>query len=61
MQDTSKRNYNKEYESEKNSIKRYTVKVPKYMAIALDEKLKKEHKTYTSIAIEAIEKYLKKN
>lgn len=55
-----KRDYNKEYENEKSKIKRYVVKVPNYMAKALDEKLKKENKTYTSLAIEAIEKYLKK-
>lgn len=61
MQETNKRDYSKEYINEKNNIKRYVVKVPKYMANALDEKLKKEQKTYSSIAIEAIEKYLKKN
>jgi len=60
MQDTTKRDYNKEYINEKNNVKRYVVKVPKYIAKALDEKLKKENKTYSSIAIEAIEKYLKK-
>ena len=54
------RDYKKEQEREKEICKRYTVKVPKYMAIALDEKLKKEKKTYSSIALEAIEKYLKK-
>ena len=60
MDSKKQRNYNKEYENEKNTIKRYVVKVPKYMANALDEKLKKENKTYSSIALEAIEKYLKK-
>lgn len=54
------RDYKKEQEREKQLIKRYTVKVPKYLANALDEKLKKENRTYSSIAIEAIEKYLKK-
>lgn len=61
MENPIKRNYNKEWENEKNIVKRYVVKVPKYMATALDEKLKKENKTYSSLAIEAIEKYLKKN
>lgn len=54
------RDYRKEQEREKQLIKRYTVKVPKYLANALDEKLKKENRTYSSVAIEAIEKYLKK-
>lgn len=56
----TKRDYKREQEREKEIVKRYTVKVPKYMANALDEKLKKEGKTYSSIALEAIEKYLKK-
>ena len=55
-----KRDYKHERKLEQEKIKRYTVKVPKYMANALDEKLKKEKKTYSSLAIEAIEKYLKK-
>ena len=54
------RDYKIEQEREKQIVKRYTVKVPKYLAKALDEKLKKENKTYSSLAIEAIEKYLKK-
>lgn len=60
MEKEIKRDYKKEQEREKQTIKRYTVKVPKYLANALDEKLKKENKTYSSIALEAIEKYLKK-
>ena len=56
----NERNYKKEQEREKQTVTRYTVKVPKYLAKALDEKLKKESKTYSSLAIEAIEKYLKK-
>lgn len=56
----TKRNYKKEQEREKEIVKRYIVRVPKYMANALDEKLKKEDKTYSSIALEAIKKYLKK-
>ena len=55
------RNYNKEYENDKKRDKRYTVRVPLYKAKILDEKLKKENKTYSSLALEAIEKYLKKN
>ena len=54
------RNIKKEYQRQKEINKRYVVKVPIYQAKALDEKLKKEHKTYTSLALEAIEKYLKK-
>lgn len=57
---TNTRNYQKEYENEKTKIKRYTIRVPLYLAKALDEKLTKEGKTYSKIAIEAIEKYLKK-
>ena len=60
-QQTKNRDYKKDYEKEKNSIKRYTVKVPLYMANALDEKLQRDGKTYSSIALEAIQKYLKKN
>lgn len=60
MEKEIKRDYKKEREREKQIIKRYTVKVPKYLANALDEKLKKEGKTYSSMALEAIEKYLKK-
>ena len=56
-----KRDYKRERELELKSVKRYTVKVPLYLAKALDEKLKKEQKTYSKIALEAIEKYLKKN
>ncbi|MBQ8299552.1 MAG: ribbon-helix-helix protein, CopG family [Clostridia bacterium] len=55
-----RRDYKKELENEKKIIKRYTVKVPLYMAEAFDEKLKKENKTYTQVLREAIEKYLKK-
>lgn len=54
------RNIKQEYERQKELNKRYVVKVPKYMANALDEKLKKDKKTYSSLALEAIEKYLKK-
>lgn len=56
----NKRDTKKEYERQKTINKRYVVKVPLYQARALDEKLKKENKTYSSLAIEAIEKYLKK-
>lgn len=61
MEEDKKRDYKKEQEREKKIVKRYIVRVPKYMANALDEKLKKEGRTYSSIALEAIEKYLKKN
>ena len=61
MKENNERNYNKEYENDKKRDKRYTVRVPLYKAKILDEKLKKENKTYSSLALEAIEKYLKKN
>ncbi|MCI8621353.1 MAG: hypothetical protein HFJ50_06495 [Clostridia bacterium] len=61
MNEEKQRNYNKEYENDKKRDKRYTVRVPLYKAKILDEKLKKDNKTYSSIALEAIEKYLKKN
>lgn len=61
MEEEKTRNYNKEYENDKKRDKRYTVRVPLYKAKALDEKLKKDNKTYSSLALEAIEKYLKKN
>ena len=60
MENEETRNIKKEYERQKELNKRYVVKVPRFMATALDEKLKKENKTYSSIALEAIEKYLKK-
>ena len=43
-QEKEKRNYKKEYETEKSKIKRYTIRVPNYLAKALDEKLQKERK-----------------
>lgn len=55
------RNTKQEYERQKELNKRYVVKVPLYISKALDEKLKKDKKTYSSLALEAIEKYLKKN
>lgn len=61
MEEKKQRNYNKEYQNEKNNVKRYVVKVPLYKAKILDEKLQEENKTYSSLALEAIEKYLKKN
>lgn len=61
MENKKQRDYKKERLKELESVKRYTVKVPIYWAKALDEKLKKENKTYSSLALEAIEKYLKKS
>lgn len=61
MEQKKQRDYKKERIMELKSVKRYVVKVPLYMSKALDEKLKKDNKTYSSIALEAIEKYLKKN
>lgn len=56
-----KRDYKKELEADKKNIKRYTVKVPLYIAKVLDEKLKQNNSTYSKMALEAIEKYIKKN
>ena len=61
MEENKERNNKKEYERQKDINKRYVVKVPLYKAKLLDEKLKKDNKTYSSLAMEAIEKYLKKN
>ena len=55
-----KRDYKKELEREKETVKRYTVKVPLYMAKALDEKLARDNKKYSEFARESIEKYIKK-
>lgn len=60
MEKEVKRDYQKEYENDKKINKVYTVKIPKYQATLLDNKLKKEQKTFTSLVKEAIEKYLKK-
>ena len=40
--------------------KTYRVRVPMYMANLLDNKLKRDGLTYSEIAREGIEKYLKK-
>lgn len=60
MEKEIKRNYQKEYESERSKIKRYTVRVPLSTAKAFDEKLKKENRKYSEIILLAIDKYLKK-
>lgn len=60
MEEDKKRNYQAEYEKDKQRDKVYRVRVPLYKSKLLDEKLKKENKTYSSLALEAIEKYLKK-
>ena len=60
MEEKKQRDYKKERLRELKNVKRYVVKVPLYKAKALDEKLQKENKTYSSLALEAIEKYLKK-
>ena len=48
------RNIQKEYERQKELNKVYRVKVPLYKAKVLDEKLKKDNKTYSILAIEEI-------
>jgi predicted DNA-binding protein len=47
-------------EEKKQASKTYRVRVPIYMATLLDDKLKKDGFTYSKIAREGIEKYLKK-
>ncbi len=61
MGEDKKRNYQKEYENERNKIKRYTVRVHKKVAEEFDEKLKKEGKKYSEFILQAIDKYIKKN
>lgn len=61
MEKNIKRNIKSEYERQKEINKRFVVKVPLYMAEALEKKLKEQNKTYSSFAIEAIEKFLKKS
>lgn len=62
MEETkTKRDYKKEAERDKEKNKKYIVRVPLYQAKALDEKLKKEDKTFSSLAREAIDKYIKKS
>ena len=61
MENKKERNYQAEYEKDKQRDKIYRVRVPLYKSKILDEKLRKENKTYSSLALEAIEKYLKKN
>ena len=48
-------------EKKEPASKTYRVRVPLYMSKMLDEKLKRENKKYSTLAREAIEKYLKKN
>lgn len=60
MEENKKRDYQAEYEKDKQRDRIYRVRVPLYKSKLLDEKLKKENKTYSSIALEAIEKFLKK-
>lgn len=60
MDEDKKRDYKAEYVKDRARDKVYRVRVPLYKAKALDEKLKKDNKTYSAIALEAIEKYLKK-
>lgn len=47
-------------EKKEPASKTYRVRVPMYMANLLDDKLKKDGLTYSQIAREGIEKYLKK-
>lgn len=53
------RDYNKEYERDKKLNKIYRVRVPKDIAEKLDKKLAERHEKYSSIAMDAIIKYLR--
>lgn len=57
----NKRDYKKEHEREREMYKRYTAKIPLYLANLLDTKLQNEGLTFTEFLKNAIEKYLKKN
>lgn len=57
----TKRNYQKEYENERNKIKRYTIRVHKSVAEEFEKKLKSENKKYSEFMLQAIDKYIKKN
>lgn len=63
--ENKQRDYNKEYQREKGTIKRYTVRVPLYMSKAFEEKAKNEglkpSKLITTLTIEALDKYIKKS
>lgn len=48
-------------EKKEPASKTFRVRVPMYMAKLLEDKLQKEGKQYSTLAREAIEKYLKKN
>ena len=54
------RDYKKENEKQAINNKMYSVKIPRYLATPLDEKLKKEGLTFSQLVKSAIEKYLKK-
>ena len=61
MKKESTRDTKKEYARQKEINKRYVVKVPCEISKLLDEKLAKEGKHYSDIAMQAILKYLKKS
>lgn len=60
MNEKKGRNYTAEYEKDKKRDRVYRVRVPLELSKKLDEKLKKENKQYSTLAREAIEKYLEK-
>ena len=60
MNEKKGRNYTAEYEKDKKRYRVYRVRVPLELSKKLDEKLKKENKQYSTLAREAIEKYLEK-
>jgi len=55
-----KRDYKKESQRDRELNKRYSIRVPLYLAKAFEEKLEKDNKSITKFFHESIEKYLKK-
>ena len=60
MNEKRERDYSAEYETDRKRDRVYRVRVPIELSKRLDEKLKKENKQYSTLAREAIEKYLEK-
>lgn len=61
MSEIKKRDYKIENERQQKIYKQYHVKIPKYKAEILDNKLKEKSKTFKSLVDEAIENFLKKS
>ena len=57
--DRSKYDRSKEYAREKETFKKYTLRLDRKTAEKLNKKLKKNKDTFTQLAREMIEKYLR--